>query len=355
RERIDADELCFAIEAAEFAALPEFTEDVHADSAVSVLRDQCRMTAGAAAEAIRVGEQLDRLPESAEALLGGEIGFRHLGVLASTACALSESETLRGFSEQPLLAKARELSVRGLIRAALAYRHLKDPEAYVAQECQGVEHRMLELKTDDSGSLWLRGWLDNEGGAIVRSALEPLAKPAGDSDERRLGRRYADALVELAGAGARAQVQVSATVETLAQLAGCPAAELDLGAPLSAAALQRLTCDCSLTRVLLDSDSAVIEVGRARRTVSPAQRAALLKRDRGCRFPNCERPGRYCEGHHLRHWARGGETDLDNLVLLCRRHHHLVHEGGWDLKGDRQGGFIAVPPRPAWLSDLPAA
>jgi Domain of unknown function (DUF222)/HNH endonuclease len=70
-----------------------------------------------------------------------------------------------------------------------------------------------------------------------------------------------------------------------------------------------------------------LEVGRATRVVSPAQRTALTVRDGGCRFPGCDRPPGWCEAHHLRHWLHGGATDLDNLVLLCWTHHHAVHEG----------------------------
>ena len=74
-----------------------------------------------------------------------------------------------------------------------------------------------------------------------------------------------------------------------------------------------------------------LEVGRATRVVSAAQRAALAVRDGGCRFPGCDRPPAWCEAHHLRHWLHGGATDLANLVLLCRAHHRAVHEGGQHL------------------------
>lgn len=354
RKHIDSVEVEFAATAARFAALPEFSEP-HADSAVAVLRDACRMTSRAAAQAICVGEQLERLPESEVSLLEGDIGFAHVGLLAYTARALTESETSRGFDEEPLLIMARRLTVKGLIRACALYRHAMDPKAYEEAEREGVESRFLELQTLDDGAVWLKGWLDNEGGAALKAALEPLARIEGDGDDRSLPRRQADALVELAGGGSTPQVQVSATLESLAQVAGCPAVELEPGAPLSAAALRRLTCDCSLTRVLLDGESKVIDAGRARRTVAGPQRRALAQRDRGCRWPGCSRPAARCAAHHMEHWARGGETNLDNLILLCPRHHWLVHEGGWQLQGSIGEGFTALPPRPTWWSDLPAA
>jgi hypothetical protein len=87
-----------------------------------------------------------------------------------------------------------------------------------------------------------------------------------------------------------------------------------------------------------------LEVGRATRVVSPAQRTALTVRDGGCKFPGCDRPLAWCEAHHLRHWLHGGPTDLGNLVLLCRGHHHAVHEGGWRLHRRADGTFTATPP-----------
>jgi hypothetical protein len=92
-----------------------------------------------------------------------------------------------------------------------------------------------------------------------------------------------------------------------------------------------------------------LEVGRASRVVTPAQRTALVVRDGGCVFPDCERPPAWCEGHHLVHWLDGGPIDLDNLALLCRAHHRAVHEGGWQLHRDPDGRLTATPPhrRPA--------
>ena len=87
-----------------------------------------------------------------------------------------------------------------------------------------------------------------------------------------------------------------------------------------------------------------LELGRANRVVSSAQRSALVVRDGGCVFPGCDRPQEWCEGHHLRHWLAGGPTDLDNLVLLCRAHHRAVHEGGWRLRRDPDGQMTAIPP-----------
>jgi HNH endonuclease len=87
-----------------------------------------------------------------------------------------------------------------------------------------------------------------------------------------------------------------------------------------------------------------LELGRATRVVSAAQRAALALRDGGCVFPGCARPLAWCDAHHLRHWLHGGATDLANLALLCRAHHRAVHEGGWRLHRHPDGGFTTTPP-----------
>jgi hypothetical protein len=135
-------------------------------------------------------------------------------------------------------------------------------------------------------------------------------------------------------------------------LAGAPAAEMEFSLPVSSSTVERLACDCSLTRVLLDSESVVIEVGRSKRVVSAPARRALAARDRHCRWPRCERPApagsprRGCAGapHHVVHWINGGSTDLDNLVLLCHRHHRMVHEGGWQLVRSEDDEMLAMPP-----------
>jgi hypothetical protein len=99
-----------------------------------------------------------------------------------------------------------------------------------------------------------------------------------------------------------------------------------------------------LPRPLGGAASQPLEVGRASRVITAAQRAALAVRDHGCVIPGCDRPLAWCEGHHLVHWLDGGNTDLDNLALLCRAHHRAVHEGGWRLGRDPDGQLTATPP-----------
>lgn len=139
----------------------------------------------------------------------------------------------------------------------------------------------------------------------MRTALEPLAKPAGKYDDRTRDRRMADALIDLAMHALdnglvpqRTHMQVTTSLETLLGLTGSPAAEMEFSLPISSKAVERLACDCSVTRILLGSDSTVIDVGRAKRTISGPQRKALKVRDGGCTWPGCDRPVSMTEGHH---------------------------------------------------------
>jgi hypothetical protein len=119
------------------------------------------------------------------------------------------------------------------------------------------------------------------------------------------------------------------------------------GQPISAAAVRRITCFAGIQRVILDPMGAVLDVGREYRTVTPAQFAALIARDGGCAFPGCTRSPLWCIAHHVRHWADGGATDLDNLVLLCVFHHTSVHHRGWDVRIDADRLPTFIPP--AWV------
>jgi hypothetical protein len=112
---------------------------------------------------------------------------------------------------------------------------------------------------------------------------------------------------------------------------------LEDGTRVSAETSRRLSCDAGVVKVTTDEDGSVLDVGRRTRTIPPALRRALQVRDGGCRFPGCGL--RFTEGHHLVHWADGGKTTLDNLVLLCRFHHRRVHEDGFGVRARaRRGG-----------------
>lgn len=161
-----------------------------------------------------------------------------------------------------------------------------------------------------------------------------------ERDERTASQRRADALIDLArvvgtdpallsdhmrpGSASKAQVLVIMNLDDLRARTGCGVDAF--GAPLSPAQVRRQACDAQIIPAVLGADSAPLDLGRAVRTASAAQHAHLRLRDRGCTFPGCDRPPSWCEAHHLIHWVDGGATSIDNLALLCGRHHTIVHQ-----------------------------
>lgn len=109
--------------------------------------------------------------------------------------------------------------------------------------------------------------------------------------------------------------------------------ELDHIGPVDRATALRLLCDCDVTRVITQGDSEILDLGRSTRVPSPALRKALIVRDRQCRYRGCDRPPKWCDAHHVTPWAPDGETNLENLVLVCRYHHGLIHKGRASVVG----------------------
>jgi hypothetical protein len=351
---IDRLKLEFSKDAARLAATFE-NEDagelLDAPTAGEWIRHNCKTTSSVAYDSINVGAQLYRLPNCADAVAAGAIGFAHLSVLARTASALAES----AFPETELLERARESSAGRLWHYCMRLRHALDPEGVARDQRIAVEQRRLQFSVWEDGSVAISGRLDPIGGAAVRTALEPLAQPMGQGDDRCLEHRQADAFVELAThsldaglvpqhASQRPHLQVTTTLETLRGLQGSPAADMEFSTPISSTTVQRLACDGNISRVVFGPDSVVVDVGRAVRVVSGATRRALNARDQHCQWPGCERTASWSAAHHLVHWIQGGATDLTNLTLLCHRHHWMVHEGGWKLARSDDGRLLAIPP-----------
>jgi uncharacterized protein DUF222/HNH endonuclease len=197
-----------------------------------------------------------------------------------------------------------------------------------------------------NGRWHLRGDLDVESGTVLNGVLAGFVtrirherRQAG-VDLTGMGPRLrAEGLMDMArrstvapdsSSAARPLVWVIAGQEQLAT--GRGVCELAGGGAISAAAAQRLACDCDMATVAVGAGGEEINVGRAQRRATATQRRLLWLRDRGCTFPGCGRPPGWCEAHHIVCWEHGGPTDLDNLALLCSHHHHLCHEGGWRLR-----------------------
>ena len=244
-----------------------------------------------------------------------------------------------------MLPLARKHSPGRFYFESLHYRHSLLPKQVAAEQAGLVEARALSLTTTEDGCVIVQGVLDPVGGAAVRTVLEPLARPMGKHDHRDRPRRLADAFVEAVTGGGRVgvQMQVTSSVETLLGLLGAPGAENEFSIPISSKTVERWACDCSITRVLMQ-DSVPIDVGRSARVIKGPQRRALIARDKHCRWPGCERPASWCDGHHIVHWIDGGGLELENMVLLRQRHHWMVHEGGWQVVKTEGDGLLRVAP-----------
>jgi len=337
---IDMQLLSFARESAEFAATKAWEEE-GSETAIDWLRFNCHMTSNGAADMIAVGKNLGRMPDTVQAVCDGEIEVAHVKAMARTANAVGAK-----FEEAPLLEKARESSPGKFYYICKHYRHAADRNGFEAEQAELVENRRLWISKCEDGTVLLSGNFDPEGGAAILTRLNPLTRKSGAHDGRSLEKRNADALVELAsGGGSQAQIQVTSSLETLLGLAGAPGADMEHSPlPISARTIERLACDSSIARVLLNSESTVIDVGRSKRVVSEPARRALAARDGHCRWPGCERPASWSAAHHVVHWIHGGTTDLDNLILLCHRHHWMVHEGNWQIVRGDGGRMMTVPP-----------
>lgn len=190
-------------------------------------------------------------------------------------------------------------------------------------------------------------------GSVAASNGHAEPVPAGTPADTPTQRR-ADALVRLAegwlahgdralAGGERQQLVVHVDVATLA--ASEPGrCEPEDGPTLAAETVRRLGCDASLVAIVEDGEGRVLDVGRRTRSIPPAIGRALRARDRGCRYAGCTQT-HFVDGHHVEHWAHGGPTRLSNLVLLCRRHHRHVHEGGATVRMLDDGAVVFTDTR----------
>ena len=316
---------------------------------------------GVAREKVRVARALGDLPRLSAASSRGELSYSKVRALTRVATAENESA---------LLDFARCATAAHVERLARAWRRV-DRVTEAADERRRHESRHLETWVDDDGTVVVRGRLSPEAGAVVRRALdaasERLYTEATDATDTTVGQRRADAMglvaesalaadLDPGSAADRYQVVVHVDEETLRDesAAGQSAVEDPDGLHVSAGTSRRMACDAATVTMRHGRDG--LDVGRKTRSVPPAIRRALTARDRHCAFPGCRT--RHCDAHHIWHWAEGGATKLDNLVLLCRRHHRAVHEEGVRvlLPADGPARFFRAdgkplpeaPPAPGW-------
>jgi len=344
------------------------------------LTDNTPVNSPAASRQVRNARHVQQFDATAVALADGLSTTAKVEVLADVA---KGREELYVRDEHVLLDVARRLNLRDLTTALRTWRHLADDELGTDDPGKAFERIGLHVSPTPLGSV-LSGFLDPEGAAMLTNALDLLEPPDptnGPDAPRSLAKRRGEGLVKLArffldarasgrdGAGddpgALRAVPTVELVFTVDSLRGIGALALDdhrcdLGGfgsvPLDT--IRRLACEARVGWVTVDraggSERVPFDVGRQRRNPSMAQRRAIVVRDRHCRYPGCDAPARWCDVHHLVPWEAGGPTDLHNLVLLCRRHHVMVHEGGKRLVRDFDG-TLRVERRPRAKARAPAA
>jgi hypothetical protein len=313
------------------------------------LNFHCGLGPGTVREHLRVAHALEKLPKISDAFANGRLSYSK--VRAMTRAATPENESF-------LMMVAEHGTANHVERLVSQYRRsekLRHPDA--ADELYRA--REMSYHYDDDGCLIMKARLPADRGEVIVKALESAMDAAFDPDQEiPVAARRADALNEIAetylnhpdNAGSTAdRYQVVLHVDAGAS----GSAQLENGPRVSAETSRRIACDCCATVVEEDAHGDVLNIGRRTRTVPPAMRRALKARDGGCRFPGCT-SHRFCDGHHIKHWADGGETSLDNLLLLCRFHHHLVHEGGFDCRKGQGGEIYFVDRREQRLRDFQA-
>ena len=268
-----------------------------------------------------------------------------------------------------LVGAAETLEPADLRTVVQATRLRVDPDGVLAADNRAHERRWFNLDQTFGGEWFAQGQLDAEAGALVKTWLDAITEMPRPGDTRSASQRRADALVDLAAQhlrcaavpavhGQRPHLTLTVRAAALRTGADAEAAMLQGAGPIHPETARRIACDAVQTEVTVAPPgdgadswlSAVttppvpLSVGRATRTIPVHLRTALALRDQGCRFPGCDRPIAWTDGHHIIHWADGGPTELENLVSLCRRHHRAVHEQGWRVH--MADGIPVVEPPP---------
>jgi hypothetical protein len=357
-------ELCSYIYAAEHRLLTlirEFDEQkgwewLGFHSCAHWLNFKCGIDMNTARERVRVAHALGTVPKIDARFATGALSYSKVRAMTRIADESNEDYLLM------IAKRGTAHHVEKLVSRFRRVERLKDAEA----ACTAYDDRRLDYHYDADGCLVIKGRFPVEQGALIVKALE-MAMERRHCEETRhceersdeaISTRRADALAEVAeeymnsepvpnSTADRYQVVVHVSTET---------SEIEDGPNVSAETAWRIACDCSVLGIREGENGEPLSIGRKSRSIPPAMRRALRIRDGGCRFPGCTND-KFVDGHHIHHWADGGETSLDNLVLLCRHHHHLVHEGGFGCEKTSDGEVVfrdeRQKPLPEW-SVLPA-
>ncbi|NKS72058.1 DUF222 domain-containing protein [Rhodococcus hoagii] len=330
----------------------------------------------AAARILALGRMLARQPEIADAFNAGDISAEHaalIGKFCETPPRGMPVEALGSCRKVLLDAASGPAATTTTVRTCIS-RLERIFESDELPPSEDTERNEFHASKTLNGRVSVKGDLDAVTGEMLLTALSALTKPRNllddPAEKRTPARQRADAFAEILRryldsgdapieGGERPHLSLHVNAADLARSESAhewvnPDGDSDLfgdkdiarlphTGPLSIATARRLACDCRLTPIVMD-DGVPLNLGRSSRTVSKKQRRALIARDHGCAFPGCGTPPAHCEGHHIKHWADGGPTNLDNLVMLCRYHHRHLHHSHWEVHigADRHAWF--TPP-----------
>jgi len=288
----------------------------------------------------------------------GAISPGHVDVIAKFMAQIPAivSDDDRAGAEKILVDLAREVKPLEVSKAGDRLLDTLDPDGPEPKDPPQRPKRELSIREHRDGTMSFTGVLDNLAGAQFKATIDALSKPQSTKearDPRSLWERQADALVDMTRLAmtvddvpkhAGDRVHVAITVDFEALKSGIGAAMLDYGGTISIDDARMLACDCQVIPAVLGTESEPMDLGRSKRIITTGQRRRLVMRDRACAFPGCKSHAKHCDGHHIVPWILGGFTDLDNLTLLCARHHRLVHCGGWEVRMGTDGKPDFIPP-----------
>ncbi|OQQ37051.1 HNH endonuclease signature motif containing protein [Prescottella equi] len=342
----------------------------------------------AAARILALGRMLARQPEIADAFNAGDISAEHaslIGKFRETPPRGMPVEALDSCRKVLLDGASGPAATTTTVRTCIS-RLERIFESDELPPSEDTERNEFHASKTLNGRVSVKGDLDAVTGEMLLTALSALTKPRNPVDDpaekltparqradafAEILRRYLDSGEASVEGGERPHLSLHVNAADLARSKSAhewthpnegsdlfgdkDIARLPHMGPLSIATARRIACDCHLTPIVMD-DGVPLNLGRTSRTVSKKQRRALIARDHGCAFPGCGTPPAHCEGHHIKHWADGGPTDLDNLVLLCRYHHTLLHHSHWDVEigVDRKPWFTPPSTVDPYKKPIPA-
>jgi len=310
---------------------------------------KCGIGMNAAREKVRVANALGDLPKISESFARGEISYSKVRAMTRVATVDNEDYLLQ------IAKHGTAFHMESLVQKYRRATRLQEADDARKQHTE----RALHVYYEPDGSMVFQVRLPAEKGAMVLKAIDFATEQAkqevsNDSEnsaetpirKETFERQRIDALADIAesylargpessSSADRYQVMLHVSAETLTNAEG-DISHLEDGPRVSAETSRRLCCDASVSVLSENEEGDTLNIGRKTRVIPPAIRRALKARDQGCRFPGCTHK-HFIDGHHIKHWSKGGETSLANLVQLCRHHHRLVHEGGFTCAINAEG------------------